>query len=129
MPNQSHTTGASNVHDVVLSAEQEILFIKTDFSCLATLQPGFSFAPIWQPPFISKLVAEDRCHLNGLAMKDGEPTFVTACSAADEPAGWRNHRIDGSVVIHIPSNEIIAGGLSMPHSPRWYQDKRLCCKK
>jgi len=123
VPNQSHTTGDLNVHDVVVTQDQKILFINTDFSCLATLQAGFSFAPIWKPPFITKLAAEDRCHLNGLAMQDGEPTYVTACSVTDEAAGWRNHRLEGGVVIHMPSNEIIATGLSMPHSPRWYQGK------
>jgi len=25
--------------------------------------------------------------------------------------------------MHIPSNEVVVGGLSMPHSPRWYQGK------
>lgn len=123
VPSQSHTTGDLNVHDVVVTNEQKVLFINTDFSCVATLQAGFSFAPVWKPPFITKLAAEDRCHLNGLAMQDGEPMYVTACSTTDEAAGWRNHRADGGVVIHIPSNEIIATGLSMPHSPRWYQDK------
>lgn len=123
VPSQSHTTGDLNVHDVVVTQQQEILFINTDFSCVATLQPGFSFAPVWKPPFITKLAAEDRCHLNGLAMQDGKPAYVTACSATDAAAGWRNHRQDGGVVMHIPSNEIIATGLSMPHSPRWYQGK------
>lgn len=123
VPSQSHTTGDLNVHDVVVTQKHEILFINTDFSCLATLQSGFSFSPIWKPSFITKLAAEDRCHLNGLAMQDGEPTYVTACSATNEAAGWRNHRLDGGVVMHIPSNEIIATGLSMPHSPRWYQGK------
>lgn len=123
VPSQAHTTGDLNVHDVVVTQDQNILFINTDFSCLATLQAGFSFAPLWKPPFITRLAAEDRCHLNGLAMQDGEPMYVTACSTTDEAAGWRNHRLDGGVVMHIPSNEIIATGLSMPHSPRWYQDK------
>ena len=123
VPSQSHTTGDLNVHDVVVTEEQNILFINTDFSCLATLQAGFSFAPLWKPPFITKLAAEDRCHLNGLAMQNGEPTYVTACSVTDEAAGWRNHRVEGGVVMHVPSNEIIAAGLSMPHSPRWYQGK------
>lgn len=123
MPSQSHTTGDLNVHDVVVTQAQQILFVNTDFSCLATLQAGFSFAPVWQPPFITKLAAEDRCHLNGLAMQDDQPMYATACSATDEAAGWRNQRLDGGVVMHIPSNEIIAAGLSMPHSPRWYQGK------
>jgi uncharacterized protein (TIGR03032 family) len=123
VPSVAYTTGDLNVHDVVMTQEHKLLFINTDFSCLATLRPGYSFEPLWQPPFISKLVAEDRCHLNGLAMQDGKPTYVTACSNTDSAAGWRDHRLDGGVVIHIPSNDIIATGLSMPHSPRWYRGK------
>ncbi len=123
VPSISQTTGDLNVHDVVVDKNQKLLFINTDFSCLATLRSGFNFEPIWQPPFISKMVAEDRCHLNGLALQGGEPVFATACSCTDTAAGWRNHRVDGGIVMHIPSNEIIAGGLSMPHSPRWYRGK------
>ena len=123
VPSISHTTGDLNVHDVVVDKNQKLHFINTDFSCLATLRAGFNFEPIWQPPFISKMVAEDRCHLNGLALQGGEPVFATACSCTDMAAGWRNHRVDGGIVMHIPSNEIIAGGLSMPHSPRWYRGK------
>jgi len=123
VPSVAYTTGDLNVHDVVVDKNQKLLFINTDFSCLATLRSGFSFEPIWQPPFITRLVAEDRCHLNGLAMQDGEPTYVTACSGTNAAAGWRNHRVDGGIVMHIPSNEIIVTGLSMPHSPRWYRGK------
>ena len=123
VPSLSYTTGSLNVHDLVLGRDGTPIFINTDFSCLATIQAGYSFAPIWQPPFITKLVAEDRCHLNGLAMVEGDPTYVTACSMTDSPAGWRSHRNDGGIVMHIPSNEVVAGNLSMPHSPRWYQGK------
>ena len=123
VPAQSHTTGDLSVHDLTVTDKQQILFINTNFSCIGRLQAGYSFAPIWKPPFITKLVAEDRCHLNGLALQDGEPAYVTACSVSDVAAGWRDHRLDGGVVVHIPSNEIIASGLSMPHSPRWYQGK------
>ena len=123
VPSRSHTTGDLNVHDVVRDKNKELLFINTDFSCLAKRRPGYSFEPVWQPPFISQLKAEDRCHLNGLALRGGVPTYVTACSATDDPAGWRNHRLHGGIVMHIPSNEIIASGLSMPHSPRWYRGK------
>ncbi|MEH2367452.1 TIGR03032 family protein [Nostoc sp.] len=122
-PSQAYTTGDLNVHDVVLDGQQQLLFVNTDFSCLATLQAGYSFVPIWQPSFISKLAAEDRCHLNGLAMVEGKATYVTACSATDTAGGWRDHRVEGGIIMHVPSNEIIATGLSMPHSPRWYQGK------
>ncbi|EAW37357.1 hypothetical protein L8106_12695 [Lyngbya sp. PCC 8106] len=123
VPRTSYITGDLNVHDLVLDDSQNLIFVNTDFSCLATLSPDYSFVPLWQPPFISKLVPEDRCHLNGLAMVEGKPAYMTACSATDTAAGWRNCRSDGGVVIDVQNNEIITTGLSMPHSPRWYQGK------
>jgi uncharacterized protein (TIGR03032 family) len=123
VPRTAQITGDLNVHDLVLDDAQQLIFVNTDFSCLATLSPDYSFVPLWQPPFISKLVAEDRCHLNGLAITEGKPAYVTACSTTDTAAGWRNFRSDGGVVIDVTHNEIIATGLSMPHSPRWYQGK------
>ncbi|MEO1127592.1 MAG: TIGR03032 family protein, partial [Cyanobacteria bacterium J06639_16] len=122
-PKTAHTTGDLNVHDVVIDGNGDLLFVNTDFSCLARLSADHSFEPLWQPAFISKLVAEDRCHLNGLALRDGQPAYMSACSATDTAAGWRDHRVAGGVVIDIQRNEIITTGLSMPHSPRWYQDK------
>lgn len=122
-PRIAYTTGDVDVHDVALDSSQNVIFVNTDFSCLATLDPKYNFVPLWQPPFIDKLVAEDRCHLNGLAMVEGKPAYVTACSATNTGAGWRNHRRDGGVVISIEENEIVATGLSMPHSPRWYKGK------
>jgi uncharacterized protein (TIGR03032 family) len=123
IPRTAYTTGDLNVHDVVLDDSENIVFVNTDFSCLATISNDYSFVPLWQPTFISKLAAEDRCHLNGLGLRDGKPAYVTACSTTDTAAGWRNHKVGGGVVIDVQTNDIIATGLSMPHSPRWYQGK------
>ncbi|WP_260446898.1 TIGR03032 family protein, partial [Nostoc sp. 2RC] len=123
IPRKAYITGDLNAHDVVLDDSENIVFVNTDFSCLATISNDYSFVPLWQPPFISKLAAEDRCHLNGLGLRDGKPRYVTACSTTDTAAGWRNHRVAGGVAIDIETNDIIATGLSMPHSPRWYQGK------
>jgi uncharacterized protein (TIGR03032 family) len=123
VPRQAWFTGDLSAHDLAIDQQGRLLFVNTDFSCLATLDPDYSFHPLWQPPFISKLVAEDRCHLNGLALQDGEATWMTACSQTDEAASWRHHRHDGGVVLHLPSNGIAATGLSMPHSPRWHRDR------
>jgi uncharacterized protein (TIGR03032 family) len=90
---------------------------------LATVSETHSFVPVWQPPFISKLAAEDRCHLNGLAMREGQPRYVTAVSQSDVTDGWRDKRRDGGCVIDVGSNQVIVTGLSMPHSPRLYRDK------
>lgn len=123
VPTVSYTTGDIKGHELVIQADGQPLFVNTAFSCLATLRPGCSFAPVWQPPFIRQLAAEDRCHLNGVAMVEGVPTWATACGTADQPAGWRNHWVGGGVLLHIPSNQVAVTGLSMPHSPRWHQGK------
>ena len=123
VPRVAYTTGDVDVHDLVVDPQGNIIFANTEYSCLATLHPQHSFTPIWQPNFISKLAPEDRCHLNGLAALNGIPRYVTAVSHSDVASGWRHRRSDGGVVIDIQTHDIIARGLSMPHSPRWYQGK------
>ena len=123
VPQIGYTTGDLDIHDMAVDRDGRLVFVNTLFGCLATLSETHSFKPLWQPPFISKLAAEDRCHLNGLAMKDGQAGYVTAVSQSDVADGWREHRMNGGIVIDVNSNEILCGGLSMPHSPRWYNDK------
>ena len=123
VPQVGYTTGDLDVHDMGVTSEGELVFVNTLFGCLAGLSRKHSFKPLWRPPFLSKLAAEDRCHLNGLAMREGKPAFVTCVSTTDAVDGWREHRRDGGVVIDVASNEIVARGLSMPHSPRWHQDR------
>ncbi len=101
----------------------EIIFVNTRFNCLAKLSPKNSFTPIWKPSFIDKIINEDRCHLNGLAMENGVPKYVTAVSRSNTIDGWRDRRNDGGVVIDVTTNKIICTGLSMPHSPRIYNGK------
>ena len=122
VPMGSHTTGDIDIHDIGLDGDDQLVFANTLFSCLATTSQKDSFSPLWQPSFISELHPEDRCHLNGLAMKDGRITHVTAVSESDVSDGWREFRHDGGILIDVESNEIVLSGLSMPHSPRWHND-------
>ena len=123
LPQVGYTTGDLDIHDMAVDGDGRLVFVNTLFGCLATLSKTHSFKPLWRPPFVSRLAAEDRCHLNGLAMKDGQPAYVTAVSCSDVVDGWRDHRADGGVVIDVARNEIVASGLSMPHSPRWHQGR------
>lgn len=122
LPKVSHVTGAIDTHDMAVDAEGYLVFVNTKFSCIATLNDRYSFEPIWWPPFISQLAPEDRCHLNGMAMIDGQPAFATAIAATDTPEGWRDRRADGGVVIDTFENQVVLEGLSMPHSPRWHRN-------
>ncbi len=123
VPQVGYTTGNLDIHDVTVDRLGRPVFVNTLFSCIATTSERASFEPLWRPGFISELAAEDRCHLNGLALKDGDPKYVTAVAQTNNPGGWRDHREDGGVVIDISSGEVIAAGLSMPHSPRVHKDR------
>ena len=123
VPQVGYTTGNLDIHDMALDADGQLVFVNTQFGCLATLSESHSFRPLWRPNFISALVAEDRCHLNGLAMMDGRAAYVTAVGRSDVLDGWREHRVKGGMVIDVASHEVVASGLSMPHSPRWHQGK------
>src|SRR4051794_14034923 len=79
LPRSSNVTGGIQCHELAwgsAAAGQPALWLVNPlFSCLAGLDPRHSFVPRWQPPFISQLAPQDRCHLNGLAMRDGSPSF------------------------------------------------------
>jgi uncharacterized protein (TIGR03032 family) len=124
LPRSSVCTGDIQIHEMAWGHSRdddpELWFVNTRFSCLCTRSNTHSFVPRWRPPFISALAPEDRCHLNGLAMAEGRPAFVTALGTTDTPSGWRADKKGGGVVLEVPSGEVVARGLSMPHSPRWY---------
>lgn len=123
VPRRIAVTGELDAHDLGQLDDGRAVFVNTRYNCLATPSERHSFTPLWMPPFISKIVKEDRCHLNGLAMADGAPRYVTAVSRSDTIDGWRDRRVDGGIVVDVRSGEVVADGLSMPHSPRLYRDR------
>jgi uncharacterized protein (TIGR03032 family) len=126
MPRTTHQTGDVQVHEMAF-ASGELWFVNTRFSCLCVRDPSFSFVPKWRPVFVTELAAGDRCHLNGLAVQDGRVRYVTALGTTNVPGGWRDAKATGGVVIDVTDNRIVAGGLSMPHSPRWHDGKLWVC--
>jgi uncharacterized protein (TIGR03032 family) len=124
LPRTSVVTGSIQCHEIAWGStpdgQPDLWVVNTRFSCLAGLDPAFSFVPRWRPPFISGLAPQDRCHLNGLAMRDGAPAFVTVMARTDEPGGWRKSRNDSGCILDVGSGEAVTAGLAMPHSPRWH---------
>jgi uncharacterized protein (TIGR03032 family) len=122
MPRAAHVTGDVQIHEMAYVHDQ-LWFVNTRFSCLATHDPDHSFAPIWRPKFITQYTPDDRCHLNGLGLVSGKARWATALGETNTSGGWRENKKNGGVLIDIDSNEIIARGLSMPHSPRWHNGR------
>ena len=117
VPRAAYFCGEVDVHDMCWG-DEGLWAVNTRFSCLSLVTDEYSFQPMWQPPFVTELQPEDRCHLNGLAMEDGRPAYVTMLGEANEEKGWRQQKADGGLLMEVASNAVVTGGLSMPHSPR-----------
>ena len=115
-------TGDISIHDLAWG-NQELWIVNTRFSCLCTLSNKYNFLPQWRPNFVSAIAPEDRCHLNGVAMVNNLPKYVTVLGRTDTPGGWREHKATGGCILEVPSSKVITQGLSMPHSPRMYQNR------
>ena len=122
LPRNMHITGDIDIHEMAWGKEG-LWFVNTRFSCLCTLDQDHSFVPRWRPSFITAFVPEDRCHLNGLELVNGEPKYVTALGNTNTARGWRDHKARGGILMDVIANEILVEGLSMPHSPRWRRDQ------
>ncbi len=123
LPRRIHVTGDIDIHELAYDRDDELWLVNTRFCCLCTLDAEHSFVPRWRPSFVSALAPEDRCHLNGLCMVDGRPKYVTALAETDTAGAWRAHKARGGLLLDVETNEILLRGLSMPHSPRWYQNQ------
>jgi uncharacterized protein (TIGR03032 family) len=122
LPRSCHVTGDIGVHELAWAGD-ELWVVNTRFSCLCTLDPDYSFVPRWRPPFVSALTAEDRCHLNGLAVVEGRPKYATALGETDTAGGWRAQKPHGGCLMEVPGGDVLLRGLSMPHSPRWHEGR------
>ena len=125
MPRATYITGNIDAHEIAVDGQGRPIIVNTSYSCLATLDPIESFRPIWKPSFISELVREDRCHMNGLGMLDGRPKYVTAVSQTDVADGWHGRPLPKGVIIDVETDKIVTDQLLMPHSPRVAPDGKL----
>jgi uncharacterized protein (TIGR03032 family) len=122
VPVNTYRTGECMAHDMALDGPS-VVFINTQFSCLSRADGFSSFVPLWQPPFISKLLPEDRCHLNSFAMDGKRIRYATAFAASDTAMGYRALPIDSGVIIDVEANAVVTTGLIKPHSVRVFHDK------
>ena len=127
VPRVAFTTGDLDLHDIAVDSAGDPVFVATLFNCLGTVSVSDSFRETWRPPLIDTLTAEDRCHLNGLAMVDGRPKYVTLCAATNVNRAWKSHRMLGGQLWDTEAGEPIVTELSMPHSPRWHNGRLWLC--
>lgn len=122
VPEKTYFSGEIDTHDLAWGKDG-LWAVNTLLSSMAIADDASSFETQWRPPFVSDIAPEDRCHLNSMAMVDGQPEFVTAFGEVNTFEGWRENRISGGILMNVPSGEIVLEGLPMPHSPRVYDGK------
>ena len=118
MPRLTYHTGPLDIHDLSYGKDGELYAVNTLFSNIVKIDANYNFTPYWTPPFIDKLVSEDRCHLNGMAFVNGKPKYATAFNKGNTMQSWRENITKSGILIDIETNEIILEDLAMPHSPR-----------
>lgn len=124
LPRTSHITGGVDIHDLAIGKGGALYGVVTQYNCIAQIGGARgSFSPVWKPSFISEVIAEDRCHLNGFCLERGVPAYATIVGVSNALNGWRAHRHDGGAIIDTRSNQTVASGLAMPHTPRLHQGK------
>ncbi len=123
LPRLSYHSNYLDIHDVALGENGKILAVNTSFSCIAELDTFYNFKPIWKPDFVSEICPEDRCHLNGMVVKEGKAIFATAFNQGDSPKSWKADITQTGVLIDIVQNKIVLANLPMPHSPKLYQNE------
>ena len=122
MPRVTYHTGPIDIHDLRFGNDGKLFAVNTLFSCIIDINDNYNFSPYWTPPFIDKLVSEDRCHLNGMALKNGIPKYATAFNQGNSFQSWREDITKTGVVFDLETNEVIVDNLPMPHSPRLFGD-------
>lgn len=122
VPTATYFTGKVHMHDMAFG-KRGLYALNTNFSMLGLINGDYNFQPLWKPPFIQEITGQDQCHLNGMAMEDGEPKYITALSTTNENQGWRACKLHGGVLVDVRTNEIVLQNLQMPHSPRIYKGK------
>jgi uncharacterized protein (TIGR03032 family) len=116
----TYFTGNLDVHDIEFG-EGLLWGVNTLMSCIGVYDINYSFRPKWKPNFISKIIPEDHCHLNGMALENNVPKYATALSKTDVRQGWRKDKMNSGLLMSVPESTILLEGLSMPHSPRLHE--------
>lgn len=123
MPRLTYHTNSLDIHDLEWGSDGNLYAVNTLFSCLIKLDANYNFTPVWQPYFIDAIASEDRCHLNGMAMLDGKPRYVTAFGKGNTYQSWRDNVTTSGILMDVENQQIITENLAMPHSPRVHQGK------
>jgi uncharacterized protein (TIGR03032 family) len=122
IPYVTYTTGDFSVREMAY-AGRRLHAVSAMFSALCVIGEDQQVTPWWSPPFITSLVPEDRCHLNGLAIVDEQVGYVSALGTTDHKRGWRDGKLDGGVVLDVKTGDVVISGLCVPHSPRWREGR------
>lgn len=126
VPRATYYTGNIDIHDMDWDKDGRLWGVNTAFSCLITIDDTYSFRPQWMPPFIKSLESSDLCHLNGMAMVEERPRYVTMFAKTNSPKGWRANVETSGLIMDIESNAVVCRNLPMPHSPRWFDGALYC---
>lgn len=123
IPRMAYFSNDIDAHDICVDKDNRPYYCSALFGCVCTPSDTHSFKVYWKPPWVTKIAPEDRCHLNGICSRDGEPRYITCVSKSNVKGAWREKRIGHGIAYDMKEDKVVCEGLTMPHSPRWAHDK------
>lgn len=109
-------------HDAVLAGDI-LSLVNTNYSCLSKLNlVSGELKHFFKPSFITKIIGEDRTHINGCAWSvEKDALYISALGKTNKHRAWKDSLSDGGILIDVKSGKVILSKLNMPHSPRMYR--------
>lgn len=117
LPRQINFTGEVDLHDLAFG-NGDLYGVNTGFSCIVRVNHTASWEPVWLPPSLKIPQPGDWYHLNGMAMHQGKPRYVSSLGKGNKPNAWRDALPYGGMLWDIDANAPLLENLPMPHSPR-----------
>jgi uncharacterized protein (TIGR03032 family) len=91
---------------------------------IGSITPPNSTVTKWKPA-VAYTEDIDTCHVNGFVLVNGALKYATMCSML--PQQFSSLLENAGAVINTETNEVLSGGLTMPHSPRLVGDELYYC--
>jgi len=105
-------------HEIIYDPEGNLIVCASYRSAL--VKQGVGIDEIyWSVPGVTPETFDARSWINGVALQDGYPKYVSVLGLSDIPQGWRDEaRISKGLIIDVTNNNIVLNNLFFPHSPK-----------
>jgi uncharacterized protein (TIGR03032 family) len=114
-------------HEITYDIDENLIVCASYRSALVKQGLGIDEI-LWTVPGVSLNTFDARSWINGVAIQDGYPKYVSVLGVSDIPQGWTDEaRTSKGVIFDVTNNNIIMDNLFFPHSPKIINNELWFC--